>query len=115
MATIHPDIAANIPSKRNGNWIENDEAPTSFITPVSRRRLNAAIRRVLLINNAAVKTEAKPIAKAPFLNTPNNLKNLSSIALWSCTISTPGRPLNALSITENLVGSFNLTLKDSGN
>jgi len=73
----HPTIAEIIPSSKNGNWIEKDEAPTNFITPVSRRRLKAAIRSVLLINNAAVRTLAKPIAKAPSRSTDNNLKNFS--------------------------------------
>ena len=53
---IQPTIAEKIPSSKNGNWIEKDDAPTNFITPVSRRRLNAAILNVLLINNAAVST-----------------------------------------------------------
>ena len=39
-------------------------------------RLKAAIRSVLLISKAAVKTEAAPINNAPFLNTPSNLKKL---------------------------------------
>jgi hypothetical protein len=72
-----PTIAEIIPSSKNGNWIENDEAPTNFMTPVSRRRLKAAIRSVLLINSAAVRTLAKPIAKAPSRSTDNNLKNFS--------------------------------------
>ena len=80
VATNQPEIAAKTPSSRNGSWIENEDAPTNFITPVSRRRLNAAIRNVLLINKDAVRTEAKPIARAPFLSTPSNLKNLSRIA-----------------------------------
>jgi hypothetical protein len=78
--TTHPEIAANMPSSKNGNWIEKLEAPTNFITPVSRLRLKAAILRVLLISSEAVKTEAAPIINAPFRNTANNLKNLSRIA-----------------------------------
>ena len=60
--------------------MEKLEAPTNFITPVSRLRLKAAIRKVLLINNEAVKTDAAPIANAPFLSTASNLKNFSRIA-----------------------------------
>ena len=74
-----PTIAEIIPSSKNGSWIEKEEAPTNFITPVSRRRLKAAIRSVLLINSAAVRTLAKPIARAPSRNTDNNLKNFSRI------------------------------------
>ena len=77
VASPQPTIAEIIPSSRNGSWIDHEDAPTSFITPVSRRRLNAAIRRVLLINYAAVSTEARPTSSAPFLSTPSNLKNLS--------------------------------------
>jgi hypothetical protein len=61
---------------KNGSWIENDDAPTSFITPVSRRRLKAAIRKVFEINSAAVRTEARPTAIAPFRKTPSKLEEL---------------------------------------
>ena len=78
--TNQPKTAANTPSRRKGNWIEKLVAPTNYITPVSRLLLKAAILKVLLINNAAVNTEAAPIARAPFRNTPSNLKNFSKIA-----------------------------------
>ena len=52
-----PIIAEKIPSRINGNWIEKELAPTSFITLVSRLLLKAAILKVLLINKAAVKAE----------------------------------------------------------
>ena len=78
-----PIIAEKTPSSKNGSWIENEDAPTNFITPVSRRRLKAAIRNVLLINSAAVSTLASPIASAPSRSTANNLKNFSKILRWS--------------------------------
>jgi len=77
--TIQPIIAEKIPSNKKGSWIENEDAPTNFITPVSRRRLKAAIRKVLLIKSAAVRTLAKPIANAPSRRTPKSLKNFSRI------------------------------------
>ena len=70
--TAHPKIAEIRPSKRKGSWMEKEEAPTSFITPVSRRLLNAARRRVLLIRRAAVKTLTIPIKRAPSRSTPSN-------------------------------------------
>ena len=70
----------NIPSSKNGNWIENEDAPTNFITPVSRRRLKAAILIVLEISKAAVNTLAKPISRAPFRKTLSKRKNFSKIA-----------------------------------
>ena len=76
---IHPTIAEKTPSSKNGNWIENDEAPTNFITPVSRLLLKAAILKVLLISSAAVRTLANPITREPSLSTPSNLKNFSRI------------------------------------
>ena len=56
-ASPQPTIAEITPSRRKGSWIDQDEAPTNFITPVSRRRLKAAIRSVLLISRAAVNTK----------------------------------------------------------
>ena len=83
VASAQPMIAEITPSNKNGSWIDHDDAPTSFITPVSRRRLNAAIRKVFEINNAAVNTDARPTANAPLRRTANNLKNFSRIVRWS--------------------------------
>ena len=80
VANPQPITAEITPSSKNGSWIDHDDAPTSFITPVSRRRLKAAIRKVLEINNAAVSTDAKPTANAAFRRTANNWKNFSRIA-----------------------------------
>mgnify|MGYP003351044175 CR=1 FL=1 len=79
VANSQPIMAEKTPSNKNGNWIENEVAPTSFITPVSRRLLKAARRKVFEINNAAVRTDARPIAKAPSRKTASNLKNFSRI------------------------------------
>ena len=72
VANPQPITAEITPSSKNGSWIDHDDAPTSFITPVSRRRLNAAIRKVFEINSAAVRTDAKPTANAAFRKTANS-------------------------------------------
>ena len=81
VAKTQPINAEKTPSSKKGNWIDQEVAPTNFMTLVSRRRLNAAMRKVLLINSAAVNTDAKPTAKAPSRSTPRSLKNLSRILL----------------------------------
>jgi hypothetical protein len=80
VANPQPIRLEKIPSSKNGSWIENEDAPTNFITPVSRRRLKAAIRIVLEMRRAAVKTLAKPISNAPFRKTFSKRKNFSKIA-----------------------------------
>ena len=49
------------------------------ITPVSRRRLKAAIRKVFEIKRPAVNTEKSPTNKAPFRSTLSSLKNFSKM------------------------------------
>ncbi|MNJ04053.1 hypothetical protein D3C73_1646360 [compost metagenome] len=66
------------------------DAPTSRMIPVSRRRLNADSRMVVVINKTAQKiiTAATPMAAtdAPFIQE----KMRSSTCRWSLTVSTPG-------------------------
>ena len=69
VANPQPIRAEKIPSSKNGSWIDQEDAPTSFITPVSRRRLKAAIRKVFDIKRPAVSTEKRPTRSAPFRNT----------------------------------------------
>ena len=79
VAKIQPINAEKIPSSKNGSWIDQEDAPTNFITPVSRRRLNAAIRRVFEINRPAVNTEKRPTSRAPLRRTFRSLKNFSKM------------------------------------
>ena len=80
------------PSSRNGSWMEKFEAPTSFMMPVSRLRLNAATRIVftIRITETRIISSARPAAN--HCTQLSTLKNFSSSAFWSWTCSTPGPP-----------------------
>ena len=102
------------PSSRNGSWMEKFEAPTSFMIPVSRRRLNAATRIVFTIRITDTRIISSASPPANHCTQLSTLKNFSSSAFWSCTCSTPARPTNALATMSNCSGSTSLTRNDSG-
>ena len=77
------------PSSRNGSWMEKLDAPTSFMMPVSRRRLNAATRMVFTMRMTETMIMSRASPQANHWTHLSTLKNFSSSAFWSCTCSTP--------------------------
>ena len=94
--------------------MEKLDAPTSFMIPVSRRRLNAATRMVFTMRMTETRIISSASPPANHCTHLSTLKNFSSSAFWSCTWSTPARPTKALATMSNCSGSTSLTRNDSG-
>ena len=105
-------VAAIAPSSMNGSWMNIVEAPTSRMIPVSRRRLSADSRIVVVMSRTAASsmTSASPPASSVArLSTENSLSNSRC---WSWTSSTPGRPETTSATTWYFFGSVSLMRND---
>ena len=92
----------------NGSWMNTVDAPTRRMIPVSRLRLRADSRMVVVISRTAASsiTRASPPASRVALFSTENSR--SNSRCWSLTSSTPARPEITSETTEYFSGSVSL-------
>jgi len=93
----------------NGNWMNMLEAPTSRMMEVSRCRLMADNRIVVVISSTAATTMTRPSPTESIVARLRMLNSGSSVSRWSTTRSTPATPESSSAITWYCSGSTSFT------
>ena len=89
--TTPPMSPCNKPSSMNGIRMNQFVAPTSFITSISRRRANIAVRMVFQIRPMATASNTSDMMRVTLRTKLESVEMTSNSSSASATASTPGR------------------------
>src|SRR5690554_1690941 len=114
-ATRAPSSPATTASSTNGDWMNQLEAPTTFITATSRRLLYAATWMVLATSNSAAIAITPAASSDIVCSAVRMLKIRPTSRSWSTMSLIPSTPAYRRLISWNCSGSVSRSRNDSGN